>query len=1044
MSEELPDDTDAIQTLTVEQAQHLASQDGDLSLNGLTAISDEVAEALSQHAGGWLRLDGLSSVSARTAAALIRHEDAVTLESLFELTSYELAAKLAPYTSFENLAEISADAARALVEAEDTYFEFGGLRNLEADTARVLARLQASLSFEGLRDLPEEVAASLAMHEERLSFPGLSTISAGAASALALHKGPLHLDGITSLSSEAAQALAKLQSELSLDGLTDLPAEVAKELGSHAGALYLNAITSLSSEAAHSLATHAGSLDLNGLKTLSTAAAKGLAPHEELLSLSGLEMVADDTARALSKHKGGLRLNGLTKLSDTALQSFSTFTGWILCLDGLPTISAKAAAMLSRQQADLNYNGGLSLHGLKDISTDVAESLARYRGRLFLRGVEEISDRAAKALAAHKGHLSLESLKSLSDRAAEWLATGADVDVDLEMWPESAAARYRDIRDSIAAQDEQSMQAHADVRPVDGRDLSTDEGGVRSTLELRDVIAAAPDVLSPTGHYGVLLERGTPLAREHLLRYSDAPHRLRSDVQFAIGDYLGSLPVPEAPAFASHRNAPDGKDGNRIRLALSGVPAAVTLDAISADTLRRLYDAATPARFGDMKTMETRVDPLVRSGREIGPEGFKVDPALCDWVRRTWAEHMQPEAVRVEPYKINLYAPGDRFTLHRDTPEKNLVGTFLLALSGWGEACSGGGLVVHDKGGSFHWDGVRGWAAFVPYLPHEVEPISSGARVALAFKVFATNPTTAAERPQFDEALLEEAADRIALCRNERGEVGVLLQYSYSLNGTALCGADRFIYHALERLGTVQSVPVAVRLKAAANDSETSHWTATANVYTLSKINLATVAKHMNGKPSNNSADSVGSIPFIAVSDGHMIYSDGHGPIERVGNWAEPANIDTLYVHRALIVTAPADSVSTAVRCASADLARTNLSGRDLRMADFQGASLMRASLARANLQGAFLANTDLSNANLRRANLIGADLACADLTRAQLAGACLRDASLKDACFEGVKWDADTVWPEGFDPCQHGAAPMHSEPPEGPDPEDLRRQFFG
>jgi len=122
----------------------------------------------------------------------------------------------------------------------------------------------------------------------------------------------------------------------------------------------------------------------------------------------------------------------------------------------------------------------------------------------------------------------------------------------------------------------------------------------------------------------------------------------------------------------------------RVSIALDDCHADVAIDEISADLLRQIYDAAAPATFGDMNAMQTRVDPLVRSGREIDSSGFSVPPALCRWVEQTWAEHFLPASVRAEAYKINLYGPGDRFATHRDTPEKDLVGTFLLALSGWG------------------------------------------------------------------------------------------------------------------------------------------------------------------------------------------------------------------------------------------------------------------------------------------------------------------------------------------------------------------------
>ena len=1054
MSDELPEDTNSLELLTVAQAVRLAQQEGDLSLDGVVAISDEVAEALAEHVGGTLSLNRLTTLSDRAAAALAQHEEQVNLESLMSLTSSALAAKLAPYSLFENLTEISPNAARALAASEDDLI-LDKLDTLSFEVAGELARCRTSLSFGAIRELSPDVARQFAMHESCLSFPGLTAISEEAALALAAHSGTLVLEGLTSLAAPVARALSTLKHELSfgglfaLSGLTALTDDAARELGKHSDKLFLDAITELSAAAASGLATHDGPLFLRGLKTLSMAAAKAIAPHDGYLALDGLKELPEEAMRELAKHKGGLSLDGLTSLSDSALQSLSQFKGWILSLDGLTTLSAKAAALLARNKAAGLYIGVLFLRGLTSISPEAAEGLARFKGRLYLDGLEEVSDDVAVRLAAHEGLLSMGRLATLSDRAAGLLGTKPEIEVDDSKWPESAAACFRESRERTAA--DGNRRGPRPAKPIldDWGSIQADETSLKSTLVLRDLIAAAPSILSPIGQYSVMLSGDDALSRQEFLRDSEVPRKLRSDVQLAVGDYLATLLVPDAPSFACGKDCPEESDAMRIKLALPGCPAAVFVDAVSPETLQQLYTAAAPAAFGDMKTMETRVDPLVRTGREIGADRFTVSRALCEWVRRTWASRFQPESVRVEPYKINVYAPGDRFAMHRDTPEKNLVGTFLLALSGWGPPCSGGGLVVHDEVGTFRWDGASGWAAFLPYLPHEVEPITAGARITLAFKVFATSSAESERQSPFDEALVEEAANRIALCRNDRGQVGVLLKYAYSLNGTALCGSDRFIYRALERLGTVQSVPVAVQLKGEAADVDTWNWRATANVYELSVDNLAQIASHATRASDANAAEP-SLIPFIAASGGHIIYSKGNDPIENTGNYAEPANIETLYVHRALIVREPTGPAATPIRCAAADLAKVDLSGRDLQVADLQGANLAGASLAGAKLQRSFLASADLSNANLGSADLTGADLACADLTNAQLSGTCLRDASLNEACLEGVKWDAATVWPDGFAPSEHGAPPMREKPPTqdrrdaSGDDDDERRAWCG
>jgi hypothetical protein len=69
-AEELPEDTNEIKTLTVEQAQELLQHEGELDLGGLTTLSDEAAKALSQHKGE-LNLSGLTTLSDEAAGGAV-------------------------------------------------------------------------------------------------------------------------------------------------------------------------------------------------------------------------------------------------------------------------------------------------------------------------------------------------------------------------------------------------------------------------------------------------------------------------------------------------------------------------------------------------------------------------------------------------------------------------------------------------------------------------------------------------------------------------------------------------------------------------------------------------------------------------------------------------------------------------------------------------------------------------------------------------------------------------------------------------------------
>jgi len=85
------------------------------------------------------------------------------------------------------------------------------------------------------------------------------------------------------------------------------------------------------------------------------------------------------------------------------------------------------------------------------------------------------------------------------------------------------------------------------------------------------------------------------------------------------------------------------------------------------------------------------------------------------------------------------------------------------------------------------------------------------------------------------------------------------------------------------------------------------------------------------------------------------------------------------------------------VDLSEADLSGANLSGVVLSGANLDGVNLEGANLIGANLKGAVLSDANLEDANLTGAYLYGADLYGADLT--------------------GIKYNKNTIWPEGFKP---------------------------
>jgi uncharacterized protein YjbI with pentapeptide repeats len=92
-----------------------------------------------------------------------------------------------------------------------------------------------------------------------------------------------------------------------------------------------------------------------------------------------------------------------------------------------------------------------------------------------------------------------------------------------------------------------------------------------------------------------------------------------------------------------------------------------------------------------------------------------------------------------------------------------------------------------------------------------------------------------------------------------------------------------------------------------------------------------------------------------------------------------------------------------------------------------------KAGMAGLNLAGAYLKGFNLRDANLEGANLKGAHLFGVNLARANLTEASLFDADLSEANLSGTilkhaRYNANTIWPVGFDPKAHGAVLVHKD----------------
>jgi hypothetical protein len=148
------------------------------------------------------------------------------------------------------------------------------------------------------------------------------------------------------------------------------------------------------------------------------------------------------------------------------------------------------------------------------------------------------------------------------------------------------------------------------------------------------------------------------------------------------------------------------------------------LKDISLEDIKKWYTLAMDSGFGNVTKQETQHDTEVRSSRELDVTQFTVSqktlddialkwgeefiPNSYDWVTNPttlliWGQKFVPESVRVQPYKIVIYGPGDHFNFHKDTPEEGLCGTFLISLY---EDCKPyTAFEIRQGGESYHWSG---------------------------------------------------------------------------------------------------------------------------------------------------------------------------------------------------------------------------------------------------------------------------------------------------------------------------------------------------
>jgi hypothetical protein len=233
-ADELPEDTNKIESLTPEQARKLAKEfsgtrvwveskrgkyccDRCLVLNGLKSLDAVTASVLAGYSKGPLLLNGLTTLDAETAMALAEFpDDSLYLDGLATLdarTAKVVAQFKCGWLFLNGLTTLDADAAKSLAAFNGYYLSLGGLPALSDEATKALTQQNGfSLSLYGLTTLPPKTAKALAAADKWDGLlPNLTALdspdSVAIAKALATRKGPLYLRNLKKISPKTLTAL---------------------------------------------------------------------------------------------------------------------------------------------------------------------------------------------------------------------------------------------------------------------------------------------------------------------------------------------------------------------------------------------------------------------------------------------------------------------------------------------------------------------------------------------------------------------------------------------------------------------------------------------------------------------------------------------------------------------------------------------------------------------------------------------------------------------------------------------------------------------
>lgn len=344
-----------------------------------------------------------------------------------------------------------------------------------------------------------------------------------------------------------------------------------------------------------------------------------------------------------------------------------------------------------------------------------------------------------------------------------------------------------------------------------------------------------------------------------------------------------------------------------IDIAYKGVAYSGDLN-VPEEVLRNLYEVASPAPFGDVAKLETRMDETVRNARDISNDYFEVSQDVIDYIATQWKTGLSPSNVIVKPYKINIYGEGGHFEAHKDTPDKDMVGTALVSLSK-----NGCGRLHINPPGEYKFEDLYNYnntgntwnqqpgslIMFYTDCPHKVYSTdTSDIRATVAFKIY-HNTEALNHSEDIKSGAVLEAINQFEEKISKKSGYGLLLGHDYTLHTESLKGSDKILVDVYKKLGRkFVLVPIVHRYQLE-GWNETNEIHIESKVYPLTDSVIDAILTEDEIPPN----DIGTNIDFYSLlGDEYRWKNDHQDYCEWTGNEAQPEIEDSIYINRALIL----------------------------------------------------------------------------------------------------------------------------------------------